>query len=97
MLDEKDKNNSGLFIMNDGEFQPLRKAIESNLGNEKEVDGTPFKAIEECVIPLDDKPLKIYYRTKNRRIKKKQVKKSALLKITLELEKCDRISKVVKC
>ncbi len=91
MLDEKGKNNIGLFIMNDGEFQLLGELTECNsLGDEKIVNYTTFnpQIREECVFSLNDKPLKIYFRTKNRRIKKKQIKKCPILLIKLELEKC---------
>lgn len=36
---------------------------------------------KELVEPLDKKYVRIYYRTKNRRIKKKQLKKSLFLQI----------------
>lgn len=99
MLDEKSKNNIELFIMNDGGFSLLGKTTECNsLGDEKIVDYTTFnsKIREEYVIPLNDKPLKIYYRTKNRRIKNKQIKKSPLLKMISELKKYVGISEVAK-
>lgn len=42
---------------------------------------------KEYIIPLEDKAYKIYYRTKNRRIKKKQLKKSWRLQFENEIRK----------
>ena len=98
MIDKKKKNNIGLFIMNDGEWQSLGKAEELNLVDEEIFDCSTFnpQIREECTFLLNDKPLKIYFRTKNKRIKKKQIKKSPLLKMILELKKCVGISEVAK-
>ena len=42
---------------------------------------------KECVIPLKDKYQKIYYRTKNRRIKKKVFKRSPMFQLQEQLKK----------
>lgn len=53
----------------------------------------------ECVIPLQiDSPkyLKIYHKTKNRRIKKKALKKCPMLSLSKKIEKCIGISENMK-
>lgn len=43
---------------------------------------------QECVIPLSNlKNLKIHYRTKNRRIKKKQIKKAYIIAVSEAMKK----------
>jgi len=53
----------------------------------------------EYVVPLiEDSPqyLKIYYRTKNRRIKKKALKKCRMLRLSLEIQKYIGLGKNMK-
>ena len=53
----------------------------------------------EYVVPLIEDSLqylKIYYRTKNRRIKKKALKKCRMLRLSLEIQKYIGLSKNMK-
>lgn len=90
-----------IFINNNGKWERFGKIEDFKLEQESEIEYETFiptirKQSEEFIIPLSTKPFKIYFRTKNRRIKKKQIKKSPLLKMILELKKCVGISEVAK-
>ena len=75
--------------------------MKDKLEQESEIEYETFiptirKQSEEFIIPLSTKPFKIYFRTKNRRIKKKQVKKSSFLKTYLYFKNMNGISNIAR-
>lgn len=52
----------------------------------------PNERKKPAVVILDKKYFDIYNRTKNRRIKKKQIKKCPMLELKLRIEKCVDLS-----
>ena len=90
-----------IFIDNNGKWERFGKIEDFKLEQESEIEYETFiptirKQSEEFIIPLSTKPFKIYFRTKNRRIKKKQVKKSSFLKTYLYFKNMNGISNIAR-
>ena len=90
-----------IFIDNNGKWERFGKIEDFKLEQESEIEYETFiptirKQSEEFIIPLITKPFKIYFRTKNRRIKKKQVKKSSFLKTYLYFKNMNGISNIAR-
>ena len=101
MIDEKIAQNNKAYFDNNGKWEEIGKAEEFKLEQESEIEYETFiptirKQSEEFIIPLSTKPFKIYFRTKNRRIKKKQVKKSSFLKTYLYFKNMNGISNIAR-
>ena len=90
-----------IFIDNNGKWERFGKIEDFKLEQESEIEYETFnptirKQSEEFISPLITKPFKIYFRTKNRRIKKKQVKKSSFLKTYLYFKNMNGISNIAR-
>ena len=90
-----------IFIDNNGKWERFGKIEDFKLEQESETEYETFiptirKQSEEFIIPFSTKPFKIYFRTKNRRIKKKQVKKSSFLKTYLYFKNMNGISNIAR-
>lgn len=90
-----------IFIDSNGKWDKIGKVENFKLEQESEIEYETFiptirKQSEELIIPFSTKPFKIYFRTKNKRIKKKQVKKSSFLKMYLYFKNMSGMSNIVR-
>ena len=90
-----------IFIDNNGKWEILGKIEDFKLEQESEIEYETFiptirKKSEEFIIPLSTKPFKIYFRTKNKRIKNKQVKKSSFLRMYLYFKNMIGVSDIAR-
>lgn len=98
---EKNNQVNGIFIDNNGKWEKIGKIEDFKLKQESEIEYETFiptirKQSEEFIIPLSTKPFKIYFKTKNRRIKNKQIKKSSFLKFYLYVKNISGISDIIR-
>ena len=75
--------------------------MKDKLEQESEIEYETFsptirKQSGEFIIPFSTKPFKIYFRTKNKRIKNKQVKKSSFLRMYLYFKNMSGVSDIAR-
>ena len=75
--------------------------MKDKLEQESEIEYETFsptirKQSEEFIIPFSTKPFKIYFRTKNKRNKNKQVKKSSFLRMYLYFKNMSGVSDIAR-
>lgn len=101
MIDEKIAQNNKAYFDNNGKWEEIGKAEEFKLEQENNIEWETFNPTireqsKELITLFDMKPFKIYNRTKNRRIKKKQVKKSSFLKTYLYFKNMSGVSNIAR-
>lgn len=101
MIDEKIAQNNKVYFDNNGKWEEIGRAEEFKLEQENKIEWETFNPTireqsKELIIPFDTKPFKIYNRTKNRRIKNKQIKKSSFLKFCLYVKNTSGISNIIR-